>query len=75
MLTIFSKLYPDLKLVLQSVSFVQGVKGKNKFEVRVDGLLLASNVVVLGEAERVLRESHVDQMSTPLAISPSTGTW
>lgn len=74
MLMIFPKLYPDLKLFLQSVSF-EGVKGKNKFEVRVDGLLLASNVVVLGEAKRALRESHVDQMSTPLAISPSTGTW
>ena len=73
MLTIFSKLYPDLKLFLQSVSFVEGVKGKDKFEVV--GLLLASNVVVLGEAERALRESHVDQMSTPLAISPRTGTW
>lgn len=61
MLMIFPKLYPDLKLFLQSVSF-EGVKGKNKFEVRVDGLLLASNVVVLVEAKRALRESHVDQV-------------
>ena len=60
MLTIFSKLYPDLKLVLQGVSFVEGDKGKDKFEV--DGLLLASNVVVLVEARRALRESHVDQV-------------
>ncbi len=59
-LTVFSKLYPDLNLVLQGVSFVEGVKGKDKFEV--DGLLLASNVVVVVEAKRALRESHVDQV-------------
>lgn len=59
-LTIFSKLYADLKLVLQGVSFVVGDKGKDKFEV--DGLLLGSNVVVLVEAKRALRESHVDQV-------------
>ena len=59
-MTIFSKLYADLKLVLEGVKFVEGDKGKDTFEV--DGLLVASKAVVVVEAKIALRESHVDQV-------------
>ena len=59
-LTIFSKMFVGLKLVLECESFVEGDKGRDEFEV--DGLLVAANAVIIVEAKRSLREEHVHQV-------------